>query len=264
MTITSPTPVGQPMLGIGVNSSITGQLSWANSPFLDPSIVDDLQVTLNYSSDVDGEVSIVSGVSGGGYYEFIVPIDESEPLGLMDAAISFDGWHFDDLNNASLPSYHALPGSLPFMINITLSPDLTVEIQSQGQNNSILEIDSNIYLNGTVLSRGPSPTPLNGTLILEMRRADLSGPFQELTTWYLNNSSWSPNPGEFSIVWPFSASEVPLPAGPVDVRLQFDSDDLNSNDQEQFVDNYGIRSFVVFDYELPFAIRGRELSLIHI
>ena len=143
------------MLGIGVNSSITGQLSWANSPFLDPSIVDDLQVTLNYSSDVDGEVSIVSGVSGGGYYEFIVPIDESEPLGLMDAAISFDGWHFDDLNNATTPSYHALPGSLPFMINITLSPDLTVDIQSQGQNNSILEIGSNIYLNGTVLSRGP-------------------------------------------------------------------------------------------------------------
>ena len=261
MSITSPIPVGEPMLGIGVNSSITGQLSWASSPFLDPSIVDDLQVILNYSSDVDGEVSIVSGVSGGGYYEFIVPIDEAEPLGLMDAAISFQGWHFDDLNNASTPSYHALPGLLPFKLNITLSPDLTVEIQSQGQNNSILEIGSNIYLNGTVLSRGPSPAPLNGTLILEMRRADLSGPFQALATWYLNNSSWGSTPGEFSITWSFSASEVPLPAGPVDVRVQFDSDDLNSNDQEQFVEIYGIRSFVVFDYELPFAIRGREYSV---
>ena len=71
------------MLGIGVNSSITGQLSWSSSPFPDPSVVDDLQVILNYL-DVDGEVSIVSGVSGGGYYEFIVPIDEAEPLGLMD------------------------------------------------------------------------------------------------------------------------------------------------------------------------------------
>ena len=69
------------------------------------------------------------------------------------------------------------------------------------------------------------------------------------------------NPGEFSITWPFSASDVPLPAGPVDVRLQFDSDDLNSNDQEQFVDIYGIRSFIVFDYELPFAIRGREYAV---
>ena len=261
ISITSPIPIIQPMLGIGVNSSITGQLSWASSPFLDPSLVDDLQVILNYSSDVDGEVSIVSGVSGGGYYEFIVPIDESEPLGLMDAAISFQGWHFDDLNNATPPSYHALPEVLPFKINITLSPDLTVEIQSQGQNNSILEIGSNIFLNGTVLSRGPSPSPLNGTLILEMRRADVSGPFQELATWYLNSSSWGSNPGEFSIAWNFSASAVPLPAGPVEVRLQFDSDNLNSNDQEQFVDVFGIRSFVVFDYELPFAIRGREYAV---
>ena len=56
-----------------------------------------------------------------------------------------------------------------------------------------------MYLNGTVLSRGPSPSPLNGTLILEMRRADISGPFVELSSWYLNNSSWGSNPGEFSV-----------------------------------------------------------------
>ena len=86
----------------------------------------------------------------------------------MDAAISFEGWHFDDLNNATTPSYHAFPEVNPFKLNITLSPNLTAEINSQGQNNSILEIGSNIYLNGTVLSRGPSPTALNGTLILEM------------------------------------------------------------------------------------------------
>ena len=40
-----------------------------------------MQVVLNYSSQVDGEVSITSGVSSGGYYEFVVPIDETEPLG---------------------------------------------------------------------------------------------------------------------------------------------------------------------------------------
>ncbi|HJM24283.1 MAG TPA: transglutaminase domain-containing protein [Candidatus Thalassarchaeaceae archaeon] len=261
ISISSPIPTEQPMLGIGVNSSITGQLSWASSPYLDPSITDDLQIVLNYSSSVDGEVSIVSGVSGGGYYEFIVPIDEIEPLGLMDATVSFQGWHFTDLNNGTPPSYHARPGSHSFQFNITLSPNLSVELESQGTNNSILEIGNNIYLNGTVLSRGPSPTPLNGTLILEMRRADISGPFVELSSWYLNNSSWGATPGDFSVSWPFSATDVPLPAGPVDVRLQFDSDNLNSNDQEQFVDIFGIRSFVVFDYELPPSIRGREYAV---
>ena len=109
-----------------------------------------------------------------------------------------------------------------------------------------------------MLSRGPSPTPLNGTLFLEMRRSDISGPFEQLSSWYLNSSSWWSSPGEFSISWLFGSSDVPLPAGPVEVRFQFDADDLNANDQEQFSDIFGIRSFVVFDYTLPPAIRGRE------
>lgn len=260
-SISSPLPIDSPMLGIGVNTSFSGQLSWASSPYLDPSIVDDLQVFLNYTSQVDGDVSIVSSISGGGYYEFIVPIDESEPLGLMSAELSFQGWHFEDLNNNTPPSYHALPGSKTFEFNITLSPNLSVVMESEGENNSILEIGRDVYLNGTVISRGPSPVPLNGTLILQMRRADISGPFVTLSSWYLDNSSSGQSPENFSIIWPFSASDVPLPAGPVDVRILFDSDDLNANDEEQFVETFGIRSFVVFNYELTPAIRGREYSI---
>ena len=261
ISISDPPPINQPMLGIGVNSSITGQLSWASSPSFDPSLVDDLELVLNYSSVVDGNVSLISPVTGGGYYEFIISIDELEPLGLIDASISFQGWHFSDLNNATPPEYHARPKSLDFQLNITLSPNLSVDLESQGSNNSILEIDSNIYLNGTVLSRGASPTPLNGSLILEMRRADVSGPFLNISSWYLNDSTWGANPGDFSISWNFGSSEVPLPAGPVDIRIQFDSDNLNANDQDLFIDQYGIRSFVIFDYNLTSAIRGRSYDI---
>ena len=102
ISISEPTPINSPMLGIGVNSTIIGQISWASSPNLDPSLVDDLEVILNYSSAVDGEVSLTSSVSGGGYYEFTVPIDETEPLGPINASISFDGWHSIDLNNCLL------------------------------------------------------------------------------------------------------------------------------------------------------------------
>ncbi|RAH04876.1 MAG: hypothetical protein CMA00_004935 [Methanobacteriota archaeon] len=261
ISIIEPLPLSSPMLGIGVNSTLTGELSWASSPNLDPSLVDDLQVLLNYSSSVDGFVSIVSNVSGGGYFEFIVPIDELEPLGPMNATISFLGWHFNDLNNQTPPQYHARPETLSLEFNITLSPNLTVTLESQGLNNSVLEIDSNIFLNGTVLSRGPSPTSLNGTLILEMRRAEASGPFIEISSWYLNSSSWTPSPGNFSISWPLESSQVPIVAGPIDVRLKFDSDDLNADDQEQFIDTFGIRSYVVFNYSLDPAIRGRPYEV---
>lgn len=260
ISITSPNPTDQPMLGIGVNSTVSGFLSWASSPLLDPSIVDNLQVVLNYSSSVDGEVILSSDISGGGYYEFSVPIDESEPLGAMNAAISFEGWHLFDLNNDSSPEFHARPKTTPFQFNITLSPNLTVVIEAQGSNNSILEIDDNIFLNGTVFSRGPSPSALNGTIILEMRRQDISGPFQVLSSWYMNESSWGASPGNFSITWVFASSEVPLPAGPVEVRVQFDADDINANDQQQFTEIFGIRSIIEFEYELPIAIRGRGHS----
>jgi len=257
-SILEPPPIEQPMLGIGVNSTISGQLSWASEPFLDPTLVDSLEVVLNYSSQVDGEVNITSQVSSGGYYEFIVPIDELEPLGLINASISFLGWHSDDLNNATPPSYHARPNSLPLMLNITLSPNLSVNLESQGLNNSILEVDNQIFINGTVLSRGDSPTTLNGTLILEMRRSDIAGPYTQLNSWYLNNSSWLSPSGDFAISWGFDADEVPLPAGPVDVRFQFDADDLFANDQEQFSDEFGIRSYVEFNYTLHPEPRGVE------
>ncbi len=261
LSLSEPPPIEEPMLGIGVNTTVLGQLSWSSNPSLDPSLVDDLQVVLNYVTVTDGEVNLTSGVGGGGYYEFSVPIAESEPLGLINASISFLGWHEDDLNNATPPSYHAFPSAFAVMFNITLSPNLSVTLEAQGSNNSILEIDNPIFLNGTVLSRGENPSTLNGTLILEMRRLDIAGPFTTLFTWYLNDTSWDPPlSGDFAINWSFSAAEVPIPAGPVEVRIQFDAEGLFANDQVQFSE-YGIRSFVEFNYTLSPKPRGIQAEV---
>ena len=261
LSISEPPPIEQPMLGIGVNTTIFGQLSWSSAPNLDPSLVDDLQVVLNYTTTVEGDVNITTHVSSGGYYEFTVPIDESEPLGLINASINFLGWHEGDFNNATPPSYHARPGSLSLIFNITLSPNLTVTLESLASNNSILEIDKQIFLNGTVISRGDNPTTLNGTLFLEMRRSDIAGQYTQLVSWYLNDSSWTSNPGEFAINWSFLADDVPIAAGPVDVRIQFDADNLFANDQEQFRDIFGIRSYVEFNYTLLPRPRGIEANV---
>jgi len=47
-SFSSPPPIDQPMLGIGVNSSITGYLKLENPPYPDVSLIDNLQVILNY------------------------------------------------------------------------------------------------------------------------------------------------------------------------------------------------------------------------
>ena len=256
LSIEEPPPTNEPMLGAGVNTTVSGEISWANSPFNDPSALDSLQVIMNYTTVSDGPVSLIADVGAGGYYEFFLNINESEPLGLINASLNFYGWHEEDLNNASTPSYHVRPAIMPFMFNITPAPNLTVTLDGAGLNNSILEIDSQIYLNGTVLSRGPNTEPLNGSLILKMRRANTNGPFTTLTTWYLNSSNWTSSPGQFSVSWLFSAARVPLPAGEVQVKLEFDSEGLYANDQVTYTDLYGIRSYVNFAYSLQPIPRG--------
>jgi len=256
-----PLPVDQPMLGVGVNSSVSGYLDLENSPHSDVSLIDNLQVILNFTTSVDGPVSLISNVGTGGYYDFEIPIADSEPLGLINASISFLGWHENDLNNASTPSYHIRPYVDNFMFNITPAPNLTVSLHGVDANNTFLDIDSLIFINGTALSIGDTPAALNGTLYLQMRRSSANGPYQTLTTWYLNDSNWTTSPGEFSISWIFSANDVPIPSGPVEVRFQFDAEGLFANDQITYLTEYGIRSNVTFSYDLVPQSRGNQAAV---
>ena len=92
----------------------------------------------------------------------------------------FFGWHQDDFNNLTNPLYHANPKSLTLPLNITPSPNMSITLESSNINNTIIDINSFIFLNGTVLSRGLNPSSLNGTLSLDMRRSDMNGPYVNL------------------------------------------------------------------------------------
>ena len=244
-----------------MDTLVSGDMSWASTPYTDPSRIDNMHAVLNYTTASDGPVSLIAEIGAGGYYEFSLSINESEPLGLINASLNFFGWHEEDLNNASTPSYHIRPATVDFMFNITPAPNLTVTLEGADANNSILDIDSPIYLNGTVLSRGPSSEALNGTLILKMRRATTNGPYTTLKTWYLNDSNWTLTPGQFAVSWQFAGSEVPIPSGEVQVKVEFDSEGLFANDQITFIDQYGIRSFINFSYTLGPTLRGNEASV---
>jgi transglutaminase-like putative cysteine protease len=261
ITIIEPLPINQPMLGVGVNTTISGQMSWANSPKIDPTLVDNLELQLSFSTTLDGDVTFSSDVGAGGYFEFIVPIQDNEPLGVISASLDFFGWHQDDLNNLSSPQYHANPKSIVLPLNITPSPNMSITLESSNLNNSILDINSFIYLNGTVLSRGINPSSLNGTLSLDIRRSDQNGPYVNIRNWNLNSSSWNATPGDFEIEWFFNESEVPISAGPVEVKLQFNADNLSATDQETFTDIYGIRSEINFNYTLSPDMRGTPIQV---
>ena len=47
LSINEPPPVDQPMLGAGVETLVSGELSLASTPYTDPSSLDSMQVILN-------------------------------------------------------------------------------------------------------------------------------------------------------------------------------------------------------------------------
>ena len=112
---------------------------------------------MNYTTVQDGPVSLISSVGPGGYFEFSVAINESEQEGLVAATIDYVGWYQYDLNNATSPIYHIRPTSKSLNLNLTQAPNLTITLEGEGLNNTILEINRPIYLNGTALSKSETP-----------------------------------------------------------------------------------------------------------
>ena len=103
-----------------------------NAPYNDVSLIDSMQVIMNYTTVQDGPVSLISSVGPGGYFEFSVAINESEQEGLIAATIDYVGWHQYDLNNATSPIYHIRPTSKSLNLNLTQAPNLTITLEGEG------------------------------------------------------------------------------------------------------------------------------------
>ncbi|MBK39566.1 MAG: hypothetical protein CMB50_05015 [Euryarchaeota archaeon] len=270
LNITQDTPSlpGEPIVGAGTTTLVAGNVRWENIPFIDPSDVGSLILFMNYTSSVDGAVSLQTTVGEDGYYEFNVTLDENETIGLLPAVIEFPGWHVDGLHLVAPPTYHALPSTYNLNFNISAAPNLTATLEGPGTNNSLLSVDENLYINGSVLSRGQSIVPMEGTLWLQMRMNGSSGPMENITSWVLNSSTWSSSPGNFSLVWNFTVADAQmLDPGFLDVELLFIPDALGASDiaglQEQATTSglsYGLQTILTIEYNIGPLERGTDAT----
>ena len=82
-------------------------------------------------------------------------------------------------------------------------------------------------------------------------------PFVDIASWELNSTTWSGNPGNFSITWFMDPALVPITPGFIDVRFIFDSATLEANDEVLMPPGYGLKSYLTFDYFLDAIPRGQ-------
>ena len=94
-----------------------------------------------------------------------------------------------------------------------------------------------------------------------MRRSGTNA-FQTLNSWYLNDSDWLSNPGQFAVNWSFLDSDVPIPAGLVEIRYQYLADQLFAKDETTVVDQHGIKSYIVFNYTMIPASKGSTSDIL--
>ena len=264
LNITQDVPFmpGEPIVGAGSVTLVSGYVRWENIPFDDPSAVGDLALFLNYTSSVDGDVSLATTVGANGYYEFNVTLSENENIGLIPATIEFIGWHVDDLHLSVPPTYHARPATYNLNLNVSAAPNLTATLEGPYVNNSLLSIDEDLYINGTILSRGTNVVPMTGTMWLQMRNNGSTGPMENITSFVLNSTTWSTSPGNFSFVWNFGAADAQmLDPGYIDVELLFIPDSLGATDIANLSAGYGLQTILNIEYNIGQVQRGQLMTV---
>ena len=62
--------------------------------------------------------------------------------------------------------------------------------------------------------------------------------------------------------WTFLDSDVPIPAGLVEIRYQYLADQLFAKDETTVVDQHGIKSYIVFNYTMIPAPKGSTSDIL--
>jgi len=252
---TSPQAIDSPVVGAGASTTITGTISLENLPVDGIEEIEGLEVWLDFTTVEDGAVNLTGEVGSGGYWEIDVDLAEDEPLGNISAQLGFSGWQDTLAQVSNPPQYHLRPTSKSLTLDIREAPNLSATVQGPLSNNSVLVLDENVYINGSAVSFGVSPTNLNGSLTLWMRENGTAAAYVEVMNVTVN--------GTFNIVHNLSSQNMKIPSGRIDLRLLFTPSDLEATDEVDFSsDNYWLRGLLNLTIIADPTLRGTDGTII--
>ena len=249
-----PGPIDQPVLGAGATTVLSGQLLFENNKTNGVEDLGDLEVWLEFTSSVDGLTNLTGLVGPGGVWTINVTLDELETKTNLSATLGFSGWQ-DTSQSVGSPQFHLRPTTHSITIDVRDAPNLTAVIEGPGTNNSILQINQPVYINGSAMSFGAVPTTLAGNLSFGMRELNGGGTFVELFNQSVN--------GSFSITHILDINTTTVKAGEVELELVFYPDDLEATDSLNTSGApWWLQGILFFELKANPQLRGEDVGII--
>jgi transglutaminase-like putative cysteine protease len=249
-----PGPVDSPVLGAGATTVLSGQLLLESNETYAADSLGDLTVWLDFVSSVDGATNISGDVGPGGFWAINVSLDELEAKTNISGTLGFSGWQ-DTSQAVGGPQFHLRPTTHSITMDIRDAPNLTAVIEGPGSNNSIMQIDELVYINGSALSFGASPAALSGNLSFGMRELNGGGTFVELFNKSVN--------GAFSIAHVLAINDTTVKAGGVDLELVFYPDSLEATDSLNTSGTpWWLQGILSFELQALPQVRGDDVGII--
>ena len=132
---------------------------------------------------------------------------------------------------------------------------MTAVIEGPGVNKSIMLIDDFVYINGSALSFGASPSALSGNLSFGMRELNGGGTFVEMFNQSVN--------GAFSIVHNLNINDTTVKAGEIELSLVFYPDALNATDSLNTSGSpWWLQGVLFLELQAQPQLRGNEVAII--
>ena len=252
---TSPGAIDAQIVGAGATTTVEGFIGYEQLPFEDASLVVNSTVWLSFTSSVDGAQNLTTLVSPSGTWSFELTLDELETKTNLSATIGYSGW-LQTADGITGPNYHLRPVEKSFTLDVRDAPNLTATLEGPGSNSSLLLLDDNIWVNGTALTIGASPTAMSGNLSFSMRENNSGGEWTEIFNQSVN--------GAFNIQHLLNSTDVNVAAGILEVRLRFYPDLYESTDEANLStgDPFALVGILNFEVIATPQLRGEPTNIL--
>ena len=248
---TAPLAINAPIAGAGATTVLEGRLVLANQPTEEIFNMPNQTVWLDFTSSVDGAQNLSTQTDASGAWTITLNLSESETLGNLSATLGFSGWQDTSVPGSTPSTFHLNPTSTSIILNVTEAPNLTATIEGPLTNKSIILLGDDVWVNGSALSLGTTPTALAGDLQFSIRANDSGDEWLELFNLSVT--------GTFSLQF-LMPTNVMVAAGAIETRLRFFPSTLPATDDADLTTDppYFLRGLLTFQVQESSQVRGQD------